>query len=84
MSPVLTRRSFLRTSATSSSALVLAFYLPRSGGLAAIVSAAQASFAPNAWLEVSSAGAINEKIVTVDVIADRRSSGNSIWRSCEA
>lgn len=59
MTPVLTRRSFLKKSATSSSALVLGFYLPPSGGLAAIVSAAQASFAPNAWLEISSAGAIN-------------------------
>ncbi|HEX8763826.1 MAG TPA: xanthine dehydrogenase family protein molybdopterin-binding subunit [Candidatus Acidoferrum sp.] len=56
---MLTRRSFLKKSATSGSALVLGFYLPRSGGLAAIVSAAQASFAPNAWLEISSAGAIN-------------------------
>ena len=56
---MLTRRSFLKKSATSSSALVLGFYLPRSGGIAAIVSAAQASFAPNAWLEISSAGAIN-------------------------
>lgn len=59
MSPVLTRRSFLKMSATSGSALVLGFYLPPSGELAAIVSAAQASFAPNAWLEISSAGAIN-------------------------
>lgn len=59
MSPVLTRRSFLRKSATSGGALVLGFYLPPSGGLAAIVSAAQASFAPNAWLEISSTGAIN-------------------------
>jgi isoquinoline 1-oxidoreductase beta subunit len=59
VSPVLTRRSFLKKSATSGSALVLGFYLPRSGGLAAIVSAAKAPFAPNAWLEISSAGAIN-------------------------
>ena len=59
MSPVLTRRSFLKKSATSGSALVLGFYLPRSGGLAATVSGAKAPFAPNAWLEISSAGAIN-------------------------
>ena len=59
MSPALTRRSFLKKSATSGSALVLGFYLPRSGGLAAIVFASQASFAPNAWLEISNAGAIN-------------------------
>ena len=58
MSPTPTRRSFLKNSATAGGALVLGFYLPRSGGLAAIVLASQASYAPNAWLEISTAGAI--------------------------
>jgi isoquinoline 1-oxidoreductase subunit beta len=58
VSPTLTRRSFVKSSAAAGSALVLGFYLPRSRGLAAIVTASQASFAPNAWLEISTAGAI--------------------------
>ena len=58
MSPTLSRRSFLKNSATAASALVLGFYLPRSGGLAATVVASQASFTPNAWLEISTVGAV--------------------------
>ena len=58
MSPTLTRRSFLKNSTTTGSALVFGFYLPHSGGLTAIAPASQASFAPNAWLEISAAGAI--------------------------
>jgi isoquinoline 1-oxidoreductase subunit beta len=58
VSSTLTRRSFLRNSASAGSALVLGFYLPCSGGLAAVVLPSQASFAPNAWLEISTAGAI--------------------------
>jgi isoquinoline 1-oxidoreductase beta subunit len=56
VSPTLTRRSFLKNSATAGSALVLGFYLPRSGRFAAVVPASQ--FAPNAWLEISTDGAI--------------------------
>jgi isoquinoline 1-oxidoreductase subunit beta len=52
--PTLTRRLFLKNSA---GALVLGVYLPRSGF--ARDGSAQASFKPNAWLEISPAGAIN-------------------------
>ena len=58
MSPTFPRRSFLKNSLTAGSALVLGFHLPRSGELAAIVVPSQACFAPNAWLEISPAGAI--------------------------
>ena len=58
MSLTPTRRSFLKNSATAGGALVLGFYLPRSGGLAASALASQAAFAPNAWLEISTSGAI--------------------------
>jgi len=58
MSPTLTRRLFLKNSSTAGSAIVLGFYLPRFGGLAAIARASQTSFAPNAWLEISGTGAI--------------------------
>lgn len=59
MSFALTRRWFLKESAACGGALVLGFYLPRSGGLAALASDPRATFAPNAWLEISSAGAIH-------------------------
>ncbi|HTP67825.1 MAG TPA: xanthine dehydrogenase family protein molybdopterin-binding subunit [Dongiaceae bacterium] len=56
MSTLLTRRSFLQKSATSGGGLILGFHFPVRGDLEN--SHGAASFAPNAWLEISGTGTI--------------------------
>ena len=56
MSTLLTRRSFLQKSATSGGGLILGFHFPLRGDLEN--SPGAASFAPNAWLEISGTGTI--------------------------
>ncbi len=58
MSPTLTRRSFLATSAATTGSLLLSFYLPISVSRAASSLSAAASFSPNAWLEISTNGIV--------------------------
>lgn len=57
MSSTPTRRSFLKTSAATGGSLVLSFYLPRGVSLAASPAPSD-SFAPNAWLEISTGGVV--------------------------
>jgi isoquinoline 1-oxidoreductase beta subunit len=55
---LVTRRSFLKSSATVGGSLILGFYLPRGVPFARAVSSESNSFAPNAWLEILADGAV--------------------------
>ncbi len=58
MSSLLTRRTFLSTSAVAGGSLLVAFHLPRSGARVQAASSADKPFAPNAWLEIAATGEI--------------------------
>lgn len=67
------RRDFLKTTAAGGTALVIGFYWPAPGELAAAEGTA-ASFAPNAWLRIDTAG-------LVTVIVDRSEMGQGVMTS---
>lgn len=58
MSPKITRRLFLKSSALTGGVLVLAFYLPPNTSLTSSALPPSGSFAPNAWLEISADGTV--------------------------
>jgi isoquinoline 1-oxidoreductase subunit beta len=58
LSPALTRRAFLKSSAAVSGGLMLAFYLPEHFSRARNGPSLEKPFAPNAWLEIAPTGEI--------------------------
>ncbi len=58
MSSLLTRRTFLKTSAVAWGSLLVAFHLPRAAARSRAASSADNPFAPNAWLEIAATGEI--------------------------
>jgi isoquinoline 1-oxidoreductase beta subunit len=59
LSSSVSRRAFLKTSGGTGASLVLCFYLPlRADSLAVAATVSGPSFAPNAWLEITSSGEI--------------------------